>query len=142
MTARIFTFPSMVKHLDNPPNRIREWRLARGVKQWELAEALGIKQNAISRMENGDRAVSMERYRQVAKHLGVDIGQLLAPEDNRMGLSDAGLQLVRRMATEPQLAPALAAMAEVVTAYDPGPVSGGEAANDTNVAPIRGRRSR
>lgn len=131
MTARIFSFPPMVKHKDNPPNRVREQRKARGMTQADLADLLGTKQHTVSRIENGDMAVTVDRYRQIARALKVDIGQLLAPEDNRMGLDDAGLALVHRMAVEPQLAATLTQLHDVVRGYDAGPAQTGMASDAT-----------
>ena len=97
MTAQIIDFAAMVKKLENPPNRIRELRKAKGLTQGELADAIGVKQNLIGRYETGDRELSLPRLRQIARALGTDVGDLLAPEDNTHGLTDDERDVIAAM---------------------------------------------
>jgi len=55
------------KHIGRKISRIRELR---GMKQETLAEALGISQQSVSNIENGE-TIDEERLQEVAKALGV-----------------------------------------------------------------------
>lgn len=99
VSATIYDFASMVKKLSNPPNRIREQRLAKLVNgkamtQAQLADAIGVKPNLISRYETSDREISLHRLRQIARALDTDIGGLLSPEDNAHGLDEREREVV------------------------------------------------
>lgn len=97
MSATIIDFASMVKKLENPPNRIRELRRAAGMTQADLADAIGVKQNLIGRYETGDRELSLARLRQIARALHTDVGSLLAPEDNTHGLDEREREVIETM---------------------------------------------
>lgn len=77
----------MTKTLDNPPNRIREWRRLRKMTLAQLSELTGIDTAYISKMEIGDRRETVPHLRVIAKHLGCNAGDLLNPEDNSRSLS-------------------------------------------------------
>ena len=51
--------------------KIRAARKERGVSQRELARALGVAQSTLSRMERGERRVSVDRLIAIARALGV-----------------------------------------------------------------------
>ena len=53
------------------PNRIAEWREARGLSQDRLAEDAGISTGYLSRMERGERNVSLKNLARLAEVLGV-----------------------------------------------------------------------
>ncbi len=57
---------------------IRAARLRRGLTQRELAEATGIDQASISRMENGKQAITLEHLRQIARALATPVEALVA----------------------------------------------------------------
>lgn len=57
-------------------NGVRELRLLRDMTQTDLAEAAGVAQNTISRIENGSRQVSDETRIRIAKALHVDPNKL------------------------------------------------------------------
>lgn len=65
--------------------RIASARSRRRLSQSELAEAVGLTQSAVSRIESGERAVDSLELAALAKHLGVSILDLLEeqafPED-------------------------------------------------------------
>lgn len=54
-----------------PELRIRAVRKERGVSQRELARALGVSQSTLSRIERGERRVSVDRLVAIARALGV-----------------------------------------------------------------------
>jgi transcriptional regulator with XRE-family HTH domain len=123
VTATILQFIPMTTQHDNPPNRIREWRRVRGMTQEELAEALNIKQNQVSRMENGTSELTMTRLRALARIFDIDVGQLLAPQDNGFGLSEQGLALLNKVQDDPRLAQPLLNVADTILQYTPEPVA-------------------
>lgn len=57
---------------------IRAARLHRGITQRELAEATGIDQASISRMENGKQAITLGHLRQIARALATPVEALVA----------------------------------------------------------------
>jgi transcriptional regulator with XRE-family HTH domain len=66
--------------------RIVELRAARGLKQKELAEALGLDPSSVSRIEKGERAVSVAELVQMADVLGVRVEELLAVPNQPSGV--------------------------------------------------------
>jgi transcriptional regulator with XRE-family HTH domain len=65
-----------------PNNRIRHLRRAAGLNQVELAERVGLSQGQISNIENGDRNLSLEWMRRIARALNVSPADLLDDTDN------------------------------------------------------------
>ena len=51
--------------------RIRAARQGRGISQRELARAVGVAQSTLSRIERGERRVSVDRLIAIARALGV-----------------------------------------------------------------------
>jgi transcriptional regulator with XRE-family HTH domain len=78
----------MTKYLENPPNRIRDWRIKRRLTLAEFSERTGIDAAYISKMELGDRRETLLHLRKMAKILRVNVGQLLNSEDNPDSLSE------------------------------------------------------
>lgn len=122
MSATIIDFASMVKKLENPPNRIRELRRAAGMTQADLADAIGVKQNLIGRYETGDRELSLARLRQIARALHTDVGGLLAPEDNGHGLDEREREVVGIMREGDAHAEMIVKVAETAHAFGAVPV--------------------
>ncbi|KPQ19687.1 helix-turn-helix domain-containing protein [Halomonas sp. HL-93] len=60
--------------------QLRQARLDAGLTQIELAEAIGCSQSDISRLESGQRDITLERLKAIAAVLGVPVAQLLADE--------------------------------------------------------------
>ena len=52
---------------------IRERRLAMGLSQRELAERLGVRQNQVSRIETGERPITIRTARGLADVLGWEV---------------------------------------------------------------------
>ena len=57
----------------------------------------------------------------IAAALGVDSGALLNREDNRFGLDEKGIEVLDYLQASPQIAPALATVAEALKPYSPSP---------------------
>ena len=121
MDAVILQFPRMAQNDTSPPNRIREWRKAKGFTQVHMSKATGLDQTFLSRIENGDRALTLHHMQIIAAALGVDSGALLNREDNRFGLDEKGIEVLDYLQASPQIAPALATVAEALKPYSPSP---------------------
>lgn len=62
-------------------NRIEEIRKARGVRQEELAKALGVSRQTISSLENGRYNPSILLAYRAAKYFGMTIEEIFCFED-------------------------------------------------------------
>ncbi len=62
-------------------NRIEEIRKARGVKQEELAKALGVSRQTISSLENGRYNPSVELAYKLSKYFGMTIEEVFIFEE-------------------------------------------------------------
>lgn len=60
--------------------QLRQARLKAGLTQSALAEAIGCNQSDISRIESGQRDITLERLKAIAAVLGVPVAHLLADE--------------------------------------------------------------
>lgn len=79
--GHLIDITGMVKVLDNPPNRIREWRKRRGKTLLQVADALNTTQTQISRFEVGEREIDLAWLRRIGRVLDVSVGELLNEED-------------------------------------------------------------
>ncbi len=66
--------------------RLRETRLKRGLAQERLAELAGLDRTYISKIEKGERNISLVTAARLARALGVDMKELLAgqPDEEPM----------------------------------------------------------
>ena len=64
------------------PERIRQLRISATMTQKELADKLGVSQNAIYNWENGKREPNVETLEKIAKLFNITISQLLEQENN------------------------------------------------------------
>ena len=62
--------------------KIREYRLKRGITQEELAEKLLSKKSTISEYENNKIDIKISILREIAKVLGTPLSHLLSEEDD------------------------------------------------------------
>jgi transcriptional regulator with XRE-family HTH domain len=62
--------------------RIAELRAERGVSQRQMADAVGLDQSALSRIETGTRGLAVEELVAIANFLAVDTNTLLLPEED------------------------------------------------------------
>lgn len=98
-----------------PGNRIRALRKRAGLSQVDLAEQVGLSQGQLSNLENGDRILSLEWMRRIAKALGCSVADLLDDDDNPERLAGDERTLIEQLrsadlATRRFAADALAAM--------------------------------
>lgn len=63
-------------------NNIREFRKARGLKQSDLAEAIGVSKTIISRYEKGDACPSMGRLLKIANALDLPLAILICDSED------------------------------------------------------------
>ncbi|GGO94945.1 helix-turn-helix domain-containing protein [Stakelama pacifica] len=131
--GQLLQFPGMAKKLDNPPNRIRELRIAIGKQrrgkaytQVELGEALGYAHQQIGRWETGERPIYDVQLRRIADFLGVPLAQMLTTKDNPYSLSDEEQEVVdsvlAAMRSGDERAVAMMRhVAEGARSYDAGP---------------------
>ena len=62
---------------------IRKFRGQKGFTQEEMAEHLGISQNAFFKIENGHTSIKAEMLKRIATFLGKELDELMAQEDER-----------------------------------------------------------
>jgi transcriptional regulator with XRE-family HTH domain len=123
MTARLLTFPNMTKKSTDCPNRIREWRKARGMNLAELAARVGTTATQLSRMETGERPVTIEWLQRIARPLRISAGELLHPDDNPMlPTPDEATILSGVREQGEKFARTVAAMAEAQRSYTIEPI--------------------
>lgn len=63
---------------------IRHARKAAGLTQAELARRAGCDQSEISRLERGERLMSVRMLKAIARALGIPSSALLADDDNEV----------------------------------------------------------
>lgn len=66
---------------EKPMSKLRELRMRRNMSQEEMAKALGVPQQNVSRWETG-KLPRYEKCREIAKLLGVTMEELADPEEN------------------------------------------------------------
>lgn len=59
---------------------LKQLREQAGLTQIQLAERIGCDQSVISRIESGQRALTLDRLKSIAKALQIPLAQLLADE--------------------------------------------------------------
>jgi putative transcriptional regulator len=57
-------------------NNIRLWRILKGFKQMEFAKKLDISKSTISKIENDEQEVGVQRLQQMANILDIKVTQL------------------------------------------------------------------
>lgn len=100
MSADILHFGAM----DEAPNRIRELRLAAGLSQQALGDAIHVSKMTISDLERGRMVLTVDYMRRIARALGVATVDILAQEDHPDALTADERQLIEqyRAASEEQ----------------------------------------
>lgn len=61
--------------------RLKEWRERRAMTQTDLAEAAGVSQDGVSKIERGVRGCQPNTAKRLAVALGVPVGELVAPPE-------------------------------------------------------------
>jgi transcriptional regulator with XRE-family HTH domain len=92
MSADVLHFAVM----DRNPNRIREWRLARGLSQDALADIVGCSKMQISGLERGKPKLDLEWMRRLADALAITPADLLPVDDNPRALTDEEWALIQQ----------------------------------------------
>lgn len=116
--GKVIDITFMVKKLDNPPNRIREQRKARGMTLQQVADKIGSTPTVIGRFETGQRPITLHVLQQIARAMGTDVGQLLNPEDNPASLDDRESGVIDAMRSgDPHVAEAVARVAESLASF-------------------------
>lgn len=85
----IVTYPALVGKI------LAQQREARGIKQGDLATALGLSQSAYSRLESGDSVLNLSQLRNVAARLGLQPTLILKWADQyEAQLRQQGVEIV------------------------------------------------
>lgn len=63
--------------MPDQPSPIRTARIAAGMTQQQLADALGVAQQSVTRWETGEREPRVSTLRRIAAVLGCDLSALL-----------------------------------------------------------------
>jgi transcriptional regulator with XRE-family HTH domain len=85
--------------MDASPNRIRELRLAAGMTQQSLCDAIGVGKMTISDLERGVMALTQDYMRRLSTALGVLPADLLPLDENPAALSVEERRLLGRLRT-------------------------------------------
>ena len=92
----IVTYPALVGKL------LAQRREQIGLKQGQLAGALGVSQSAYSRLESGESVLNLAQLRNVCAHLGVTPAQVLQAADQYESLLHRqGVEVVAEKPTNP-----------------------------------------
>ncbi len=73
----IFFFEVRILNSKSVNNRLKELRIDKDIKQYQIAEVLGISQNTYSQIENGIRGLSFEMAIKIANFYNVPIDYLV-----------------------------------------------------------------
>ncbi|HVO81618.1 MAG TPA: helix-turn-helix transcriptional regulator [Terriglobales bacterium] len=77
--------------------RIRQWRLARGMNQQQLAEASGLTQSGLYRLEKGQTNPQLTTLQQIASALQCSVRELLCGKCDSDSYFAAVVQRVKRI---------------------------------------------
>jgi transcriptional regulator with XRE-family HTH domain len=72
--------------------RIRDWRLARGWSQQQLANAAGMSQSGIVHLEKGDTNPQLDTLREISAALGKTLRELMLGSIPELGNTPSALQ--------------------------------------------------
>jgi len=128
MSAIVLQFPLMASF----PNRLREWREARGLSQQELADEACCSKMQISTLERGRPSLDIVWMQRLAPILRVEPGDLLNEGDNSKAARDAEelrlIMLARQL--PPELRTRFIGVGEALAGYTSAP----ETHQDDNAA--------
>ncbi|MAY78584.1 MAG: hypothetical protein CL802_13595 [Citromicrobium sp.] len=102
-SAVVLQFPSMGQHrkdLSNLPNRVRYWRLERGMTLKEAAAQIGTAFGHLQRIETGARELSTVWMRKIATVFDVTPADLLSIEDGGLDPKERRIVETRRQIPE------------------------------------------
>jgi transcriptional regulator with XRE-family HTH domain len=102
------------------PNRIRYWRLQRGLTIEQLADAVGMPVQTVQRYETGERPLRDVHFPLFAAALNVDPTDLVP--SNRPALSEEARRIAERFhLLEPHVRQAIRALADPGEGFEPAP---------------------
>lgn len=99
---------------------VRDLRIARGMTQAALAARVYLARTSVSRLENGQRAVTVPELATIAASLGVDVAYLAVPSRTEAPATEARSTHVLPVAAEisrPRLARVMARRSELSAAF-------------------------
>lgn len=120
--SNVVKFPVMPKLIpsENLPNRLRWWRLRRGLTQAELAPRLNISPGHLANLERGDRELTVPVLDRLAKELQCTVADLLLTSQG--GLTEDERRLIETYREVPEGSRnAIAAVAESQQAFRGAP---------------------
>lgn len=88
---------------ESTPNRIREWRLERGLTIEQLAERMQSNSQTVHRHETGSNEMTLARLERYAEVLGVKTEELLPDTDRVPPSLKALVELAERLTTEERI---------------------------------------
>jgi DNA-binding XRE family transcriptional regulator len=80
----------------DPPNRMREVRMARRLTHEQLAELVGTSRNTIGAVERGKHQPNVDLARRIARALDSDLNTVFGSADEPEPAEAAGLRWARR----------------------------------------------
>lgn len=114
MSANILQFVPV----SDAPNRIRELRIAAGLSQQALGDAINVSKVTISDLERGNMGLNLDYMERIAIALGVTAPELLPRRLNPYDLTPDARDLVDRYnAATPEQKDQLQRMADVIVPY-------------------------
>lgn len=72
------------KTSNQPRIYLKEWRMVHGLSQTEIAQRMGAEKSTVSRLEAGDRKLSIAWLEQYSRALGITREQLMSPPNVTM----------------------------------------------------------
>jgi transcriptional regulator with XRE-family HTH domain len=67
----------------NFSKNLKKFRLERGLSQEDLADECGLHRTYVSSVERGERNITVDNMDKLAIALGVDLSELISPNDER-----------------------------------------------------------
>lgn len=67
----------------NFSKNLKKFRLERGLSQEDLADECGLHRTYVSSVERGERNITVDNMDKLAIALGVDLRELISPNDER-----------------------------------------------------------
>ena len=100
---------------DGLPNRIREFRKARGMKLQHLADRIGCGVSLLSALELGNRQLTQHWMERIAKALRVKVPDLFCDKDGGSGISIEESEMLDRLrSASPEQQKLIVAIAKVI----------------------------
>jgi len=127
MSATILEFPLMARPAETMPNRIRQRRQDLRMTLQDVVDQLGdsTTPSMLSKLERGERPLTLDWLRRLARVLDTDPASLLADRDNPWSLDSRERAVIAAMRDRnDRVGSAIHVVAEQLSRFDPGPVDG------------------